>query len=64
MSDYVIGYLIVHGVLAVIGLFIELINVRYLLVKDFIYALIFGTFYFFACVSDMNRIVIDFRKVK
>lgn len=54
-------YLIVHFAFALFGLIIELINTRYLKVRDLFWAGMFGVFYFLSTVAEFDRLVIDLR---
>ena len=56
------SYLIVHFTFSIIGLAITLLNERYLQVKDFIWAFIFGPLYFTHSVWGFDVVVIDLRK--
>lgn len=58
------GYLIIHFCFTGIGLAIELLNQKYLQVKDFVWAIIFGPFYFTSAVWGMDKIIIDLRNKK
>lgn len=55
-------YLVVHFIFAFIGLGIHLLNERYLQVKDFVWAFLFGPTYFGSSVWGLDKIVIDLRK--
>lgn len=62
--EYAAHFLVIHLGFAALGLYIKLINDRYLQVSSFIFSAIFGVLYFLAEVSDMRRVVIDLRNKK
>lgn len=61
---YLFHFMVVHLCFAAFGLYIKLINDRYLQVSSLIFASMFGIFYFLVEVSDLSKVVIDLRKKK
>lgn len=55
-------YFVVHFIFSIVGLGINLLNERYLRVKDFMWAFILGPFYFMYSIWGLDKIVIDLRK--
>ncbi len=64
ITQHWLSYFLVHFVFSFLGLFIELINQRYLQVKDFVWSIMFGPLYFGQAVWGMDKIVIDLRNKK
>lgn len=62
VTTYWTHYLTVHLILGFIGLWIKLINTRYIRVSNICWALLFGMIYMLIQMSDLNAIVIDIRK--
>jgi hypothetical protein len=58
----IITLLAVHFSFALVGMVIKIMNTKYLTVKSFICAVMFGFFYFLSQVWDLDGVVLDFRK--